>query len=60
MEDWEERKPSIVFECDDIRAIFKVMSSRDVEFTQEPTDMAWGSFAIFMDPDGNEFRLRGA
>ncbi len=60
MGDWEERRPSIVFECNDIRGAFEAMSSRGVEFTQEPTDMAWGPFAIFRDPDGNEFGLRQA
>lgn len=60
MGDWEERKPSIVFECDDIQATFDAMSSRGFEFTQEPTDMAWGPFAIFRDPDRNKFGLRQA
>ena len=60
MGDWEERKPSIVFQCDDIRDTFEAMSSRGVEFSQEPTDMAWGPFAIYRDPDGNEFGLREA
>ena len=42
MGDWKERKPSVVFQCDDIRDTFQAMSSRGVEFSQEPTDMAWG------------------
>jgi predicted enzyme related to lactoylglutathione lyase len=34
------------------------MRARDVRFTQEPTDLPWGPFAIFLDPDGNWFGLR--
>jgi predicted enzyme related to lactoylglutathione lyase len=58
MEDWAERRPSIVFECADIRATFDAMRSRGVQFTQEPQDMPWGPFAIFLDPEGNWFGLR--
>ena len=58
MKDWAERKPSIVFECDDIRKTHEEMAARAVEFTEEPKKMPWGMFAIFQDPDGNEFVLR--
>ena len=57
MKDWAERKPSIVFECDDIQNTFEKMSSRGVAFTQKPKSMAWGMFAIFEDIDGNWFGL---
>ena len=59
MEDWAERKPSIVFECDDIQSTYEGMSSRGVVFTQEPEAMLWGKFAIFEDLDGNWFGLKG-
>ena len=58
MEDWAERKPSIVFECQDIHQAYEEMASRGVQFTQEPKNMAWSWFAIFMDPDGNWYGLR--
>lgn len=57
MEDWAQRKPSIVFASADTRATYEALSRRGVEFTQEPRGMAWGNFAIFVDPDGNEFGI---
>ena len=59
MEDWAERKPSIVFECDDIKETYEELRGRGVDFTQPPKEMPWGPFAIFVDPDGNSFGLRG-
>lgn len=59
MEDWAERKPSIVFECENLQKTFEEMRDRGVKFTQEPKEMPWGPFAIFVDPDGNWFGLRG-
>jgi lactoylglutathione lyase len=58
MTDWAERKPSIVFTCDDVRRTYDEMSSRAVQFSQPPQRMAWGDFAIFDDLDGNSFGLR--
>ena len=58
MKDWAERKPSIVFECDDIQKTHAAMAARGVAFTEEPKEMPWGMFAIFRDPDGNEFVLK--
>ena len=57
MEDWEQRKPSVVFGCDDIQANYNELSEKGVEFKQTPTKMAWGTFAVFSDPEGNEFVL---
>ena len=57
MEDWEQRKPSIVFGCEDAEATYDELVKRGVSFTQKPTKMKWGTFAIFSDPDGNEFVL---
>ena len=42
MEDWAERKPSLVFECDDISKTHKSMSERGVEFSHEPKENALG------------------
>lgn len=58
IQDWAERKPSIVFECGDIQATYQEMSARGVTFTQPPKDMPWGPFAIFIDREGNWFGLR--
>ena len=59
MDDWAERKPSIVFECDDIQAAHDGMKSKGVKFDGEPRKMPWGTYATFSDPDGNEFLLKG-
>jgi lactoylglutathione lyase len=59
MEDWAERKPSIVFECEDIKGTYEELRDRGVNFTQPPKEMPWGPFAIFVDLDGNWFGLRG-
>ena len=59
VDDWTERKPSIVFECDDIEETYATIRDRGVHFTQPPKGMPWGPFAIFVDPDGNWFGLRG-
>src|ERR671923_308171 len=58
MQDWAERKPSIVFECENVQKTFEDMRAREVQFTQEPKAMPWGSFAIFLDSEGNWYGLR--
>ena len=60
MKGWAERKPSIVFECENVRTAFEAMRERGVHFSQEPTAMPWGLLAIFDDGDGNRFGLRQA
>ena len=57
MEDWDKRKTSVVLGCGDIEAEYQRLSGLGVEFSQMPTKMKWGSFAVFADPDGNEFVL---
>ncbi len=57
MQDWDRRKPSVVFGCEDVDAEYRRLSGLGVKFLQRPTRMKWGSFAIFADPDGNEFVL---
>jgi lactoylglutathione lyase len=59
MADWAERKPSIVFESENLRETYEEMRTRGVNFQQEPQNMPWGPFAIFLDPEGNWFGLRG-
>jgi len=58
MDDWQARKPSVVFVVDDIEATYDQMTRNGVSFSQELVDMAWGKFAAFVDTDGNEFGLR--
>lgn len=59
MPNWQELKPSIVFECDDIHTTYETLKGRGVEFVEEPKTMSWGTFAEFRDTDSNEFLLRG-
>ena len=43
--------------CDDVQATYRQLSARGVEFVSEPQRQPWGEFAIFKDPDGNQFVL---
>jgi predicted enzyme related to lactoylglutathione lyase len=43
--------------CDDVEATYRQLSQRGVEFTGEPQKQPWGTFAMFKDPDGNQFVL---
>lgn len=43
--------------CDDVEATHRQLSERGVEFVSPPTKQHWGAFAIFRDPDGNQFVL---
>ena len=45
------------FACDDVEATHRQLSERGVEFVSPPTKQHWGAFAIFKDPDGNQFVL---
>jgi lactoylglutathione lyase len=48
MANWNERKPSIVFDCVGVKDTHNEMTARGVEFTQAPQEMGWGAFAIFL------------
>jgi lactoylglutathione lyase len=58
MDDWESRKPSVVFVVDDIEKTCDALTRNGVTFSQHLVDMAWGRFAAFVDTEGNEFGLR--
>jgi predicted enzyme related to lactoylglutathione lyase len=45
------------FACDDVAATWRQLKERGVEFVSEPTKTQWGEFAVFKDPDGNQFVL---
>jgi predicted enzyme related to lactoylglutathione lyase len=47
------------FAVDDVEHSFRQLKERGVEFTRQPEKSSWGSFAIFKDPDGNQFVLSG-
>src|SRR5437762_414234 len=58
MPDWTERKPSIVFECDDVERTYAELKDRGVEVGEAPQEMKWGKFGTFKDLDGNEFGFK--
>jgi predicted enzyme related to lactoylglutathione lyase len=43
------------FLCDDVEATWRQLSAKGVEFAKPPAKEQWGTFAIFKDPDGNQF-----
>ena len=45
------------FSCDDIEFSYRQLSERGVEFVHAPKKQPWGHYAIFKDPDGNQFVL---
>jgi predicted enzyme related to lactoylglutathione lyase len=57
MTNWAELKPSVVFHCPDVEETCLQLSAQGVEIKMNPTQLGWGMFATFLDPDGNEFGL---
>lgn len=45
------------FACDDVGATYRQLSEKGVEFVTPPQKQPWGEFAMFKDPDGNQFVL---
>ena len=45
------------FACDDVEATYRQLAQRGVEFTEAPKKQPWGEYAVFKDPDGNQFVL---
>ena len=43
--------------CDDVEATWRQLGERGVEFVSPPQKQPWGTFAMFKDPDGNQFVL---
>ena len=43
--------------ADDVKATYRELAEKGVVFIQEPKEADWGTFAIFADPDGNQFVL---
>ena len=47
------------FEVADVEKAYAELKARGVEFTSPPEKQPWGTFAVFRDPDGNQFVLSG-
>jgi predicted enzyme related to lactoylglutathione lyase len=45
------------FACENVETTHATLRDRGVVFKKEPQKQPWGTFAIFVDPDGNEFVL---
>jgi len=45
------------FACDDVEATYRQLSTRGVDFRGPPEKQPWGTFAMFKDPEGNEYVL---
>lgn len=45
------------FACDNVPETYRQLSQRGVEFIEPPKKQPWGEFAVFKDPDGNQFVL---
>jgi lactoylglutathione lyase len=58
MKDWSDRRPSIIFECDDVERTYEELKKRGVEVGSEPVSMKWGKFGTFRDLDRNEFGFK--
>ena len=43
--------------CDNVEQTYQELVAKGVEFKAPPQKAPWGTFAIFNDPDGNQFVL---
>jgi predicted enzyme related to lactoylglutathione lyase len=50
----------LVVESDDLQADYEALTGRGVKFLGQPAPQAGGTFATFVDPDGNHLSLRQA
>jgi catechol 2,3-dioxygenase-like lactoylglutathione lyase family enzyme len=62
---WFDEMPAgslrgLVVETDDLDGDHEAMSARGVRFLGRPAPQAGGTFATFVDPDGNHLALRQA
>ena len=48
---------NVTFLADDVERTYEELRARGVSFAQPPKVEAWGTSAIFADPDGNSFVL---
>lgn len=53
-----KRRTGVVFDTDDIYALYDRLRKQGVKFTLKPTKMPWGGVvADFLDPDNNELEV---
>ena len=53
-----KKRTGIVFDTDDVIALYEKLKRQGVKFTLKPTKMPWGGIvADFMDPDNNELEV---
>jgi catechol 2,3-dioxygenase-like lactoylglutathione lyase family enzyme len=43
--------------CDNVERTYEELKGRGVDFVSPPEKQPWGTFAVFKDPDGNQFVL---
>jgi predicted enzyme related to lactoylglutathione lyase len=43
--------------CDNVERTYGELTAHGVEFVAAPEKQPWGTFAVFKDPDGNQFVL---
>lgn len=48
---------NFTFYCDSVEKTYEELQQRGVEFKAPPARQEWGTFAMFKDPDGNQFVL---
>ena len=53
----EPGNTGIGFLVDGVTKTFEELEAKGVKFTRTPRDDGWGMYAMFADPDGNEFWL---
>ena len=53
----EPGNTGILFLTSDIEGTYKKLKAKGVKFTRKLTKESWGTYAMFADPDGNEYWL---
>jgi uncharacterized glyoxalase superfamily protein PhnB len=49
---------NVIFHCDDLQDTYEELSAKGVQFPTPPEQAPWGKWwAVFADPDGNQFGL---
>lgn len=56
----EPGNTGIGFIVEDVNKTYAELTAKGVEFTQKPADEGFGLYAMFKDPDGNEFWITPA
>ncbi|MEW6129370.1 MAG: VOC family protein [Acidobacteriota bacterium] len=46
---------NVIFSSADVRKTYAELQERGVEFVEPPTEQSWGTYAVFVDVDGNRF-----